>query len=62
MTDYIFDIILGLFVLVPVAAIVIYEIQPEWYKNDQEYKYTKVTLVILILGLIALILNRLNII
>jgi uncharacterized membrane protein len=62
MADYIFNIILGLLVLTPIVAIVIYEVQPEWYKKDQEHKHAKVTLVILILGLIVLILNRLNII
>ncbi len=60
--DYVLNTLLVLMFVIPILAFIVYEIQPEWYKNDQENKYAKVTLMILIISILVLVLDRLEII
>ncbi len=59
--DYVLAVVFTAIIVIPIVAFVVYELQPEWYKQDQQRKYAKVTLILLILCALVAILELLGV-
>lgn len=62
LSDYYEPIFFFVIVGIPVLALLVYNLQPEWYKQEQNRIYVKLTIPIFIIAIVVVILKKLGII